>query len=179
MSTTDHPQLPEYVCTRRTQAAKIIEIGEPDAMDPLMWRLALELPSGEHVTQRVHAGYMQRHRPQAGGYFARNEDGYARYLPAAVFEADYAAVPNLQPVNLADIELLAGKVWKVPVSTPAMFLGEQWTDAELASLRSQRPEPMRFNVIRQAEIIQQAPPASEHLHAAPHYQDLLPAKGGK
>lgn len=208
MSTTNNPQLPEYVCTRRAQAARIIKIGKPYADDPMMWRLALELPDGTRVIQCVHAGYMQRHRPEVGGYFARNEDGYARYLPAAVFEADYAAVPNLQPISAEQIKdraFFEGPEWSeeeiaaikkrireapyvLAESVPELLAGKPWA-TPLQRLLSERVYSMMDEmeqasnalglVPRQAEIIQQAPPASEHLHAAPHYQDLLPHKAGK
>lgn len=176
MKTTDTPQLPEYVCTRRFQAAKISQIGQPTAAEPKMYLLILELGDGKFDTQKVHEGYIKRNWPQVGGYFLRTEQGHARYLSAEEFEQDYAAVPNLQPVNLADIELLAGKTWNAPITK------RQEMVAAMMKLIDELPptvmDPHAFSRL-QADVIRMVPPASEHLHAAPHYQDLLPHKAGK
>lgn len=45
----------------------------------------------------VSAAYMLKHRPQAGGYYVKYEDGYESFSPAATFEAGYTLLPALMP----------------------------------------------------------------------------------
>ena len=41
---------------------------------------------------RVGYSYMQKHKPQVGGYYVVYEDGYESYSPAGAFEAGYTLV---------------------------------------------------------------------------------------
>ncbi len=49
-------------------------------------RLTVEAP---FVPIEVSPEYMQKHNPQAGGYYVVYEDGYASWSPAKAFEEGY------------------------------------------------------------------------------------------
>jgi hypothetical protein len=40
----------------------------------------------------VSLEYLDKHSPQAGGYYVVYEDGYRSYSPAAAFEAGYTLI---------------------------------------------------------------------------------------
>jgi hypothetical protein len=100
-----------------------------------------------------------------------------------------------------DTELLAGQVWHAPVTPPitdtdrmawlaarqgvtldAMRLGldDEIDRARLAERRMSFREKVLDFMVPQAEAVRRAvpPELSENMHEAPHYSDLLPAKGG-
>jgi hypothetical protein len=43
-------------------------------------------------TEAVPATWMERHRPEIGGYFVRYPDGYTSYSPAQAFEGGYGEI---------------------------------------------------------------------------------------
>ena len=51
----------------------------------------------------VSAGYMEKHRPKAGGYYVLYEDGYESWSPAEAFEGGYA-------LNVSDAERYGGDI---------------------------------------------------------------------
>lgn len=40
----------------------------------------------------VPSSYMQKHSPEAGGYYVQYEDGYVSFSPAAAFEEGYTRI---------------------------------------------------------------------------------------
>lgn len=174
MNTTTNPTLPQYVCTTQFQAAKILEILDPHPVNPKMYGLALELEEGKMELQLVHEGYIQRNWPQVGGYFLRTAAGHARYLSAEEFEQDYARVPDMQPVALAEIELLAGQQWMAPNINPDSKV------AQMMRAMTDDAEAM-MGIRKQAEVVFRTmrPEESQNLNAAPHYEDILGPKNGR
>jgi hypothetical protein len=47
---------------------------------------------GNEFLLGVSKAYMQKHKPYAGGYYVRYEDGYESFSPAEAFEAGYTPV---------------------------------------------------------------------------------------
>ncbi len=40
----------------------------------------------------VEPGYLDKHKPEAGGYFVQYEDGYKSFSPAEAFEGGYTRI---------------------------------------------------------------------------------------
>lgn len=106
-STTAMTPLPLYQSHKKVWALKIktvipassIDVGKTPADGP-EWAViaqgigARELGSGVLVFENgsfcprnVTKEYMEKHKPEAGGYWVQYEDGYESWCPAAVFEA--------------------------------------------------------------------------------------------
>lgn len=49
-------------------------------------------PEGHYGPFFVDAAYMQKHKPQAGGYFVQYEGGYQSFSPAKEFEDGYTLI---------------------------------------------------------------------------------------
>jgi hypothetical protein len=79
--------LPLYTCHKQVRAAKIMSI-RPLQED---YTQALQLELGTNVPSdlTVDIEWVQKHRPQAGGYLIQYADGYTSYSPAAPFEEGY------------------------------------------------------------------------------------------
>lgn len=78
-------RLPMYRCHKVVRAAKILAIGSyglrVDAGDPQIC-----------LTLRMPDDWLERHRPEVGGYLVVYEDGYKSYSPAAAFESGYGRI---------------------------------------------------------------------------------------
>ena len=72
-------QMPRYRCHKNVSALKILEVQEAGI-------LIVEVP---YAPLSVTPEYMQRHRPQPGGYYVVYDDGYASFSPAKAFEDGY------------------------------------------------------------------------------------------
>ncbi|WP_339898267.1 hypothetical protein [uncultured Gilvimarinus sp.] len=82
---SDLPKLPQYKCHKVVKAAKIWNIFEADHVLNLVWGDGLV---GCH--QPVTPEWMEKHKPEEGGYFVIYEDGYTSYSPAEAFEAGHS-----------------------------------------------------------------------------------------
>lgn len=83
-------EIPQYLCHKKVWALKITGVtrggGESER-----WLLQCEGPYGPRV---VTAEYVQKHNPQAGGYWVLYEDGYQSFSPAEVFEKGYTLIEH-------------------------------------------------------------------------------------
>lgn len=82
----------KFKCHKVVEAAKILSVLELPTREG--YRLAL---SGEKQSIAVTPEWVQKHQPEAGGYFVVYADGYTSYSPAAAFEAGYTAVVDESP----------------------------------------------------------------------------------
>lgn len=77
------PKMPEWQCHKKVRAAKIMSVrtdGIPAIqVDRLHW---------EHVSM----AFIEKHKPEVGGYLVEYEDGYRSYSPAAAFESGYTRI---------------------------------------------------------------------------------------
>ena len=83
-----------WKCHKRVWAEKIKEVYIPNpnqAPDDGGRGLLLE-DGGVVILDRA---YMEKHKPQAGGYFVVYEDGYQSFSPAAAFESGYTVDKGL------------------------------------------------------------------------------------
>lgn len=81
-------QLPQYQCHKKVWALKIADILYPSADSNGCYRLAFA--DAKYAPIEVAGDYMEKHKPQVGGYFVvYAPDGYKSYSPPAEFEAGY------------------------------------------------------------------------------------------
>jgi len=78
---------PKYQCTKTVHAHKIESIRSwPDGG-------AMIKPAEPGFAQiRVPKAYIEKHKPEAGGYIVYYEDGYISFSPAGPFEAGYTLI---------------------------------------------------------------------------------------
>lgn len=108
--------LPLYKCHKVVRAAKIQWIdARPETVEeqgsPL---LSLEYGTSGQMCG-ISAEFIQKHKPESGGYLVVYEDGYLSYSPAEVFEAGYHAhwLPECSEVGkrpVAAPEKVAGTI---------------------------------------------------------------------
>ena len=96
MSDGPSREMPRYRCHKEVWALKIA------AIDGLTI-----IPEEDGYAQfDVSAEYMDRHRPQVGGYYVVYKDGYQSFSPAAPFEDGYTLIERPDPPDshLASLE---------------------------------------------------------------------------
>lgn len=82
--------LPLYECTKKVWALKIKEIKPLDNGGALL--VPEPVKGVEYATQEVDKTFMQRHRPQIGGYLVVYKDGYRSFSPCKAFEEGYTLI---------------------------------------------------------------------------------------
>lgn len=90
-------QLPEFQCHKRVRAAKILEIGH-DGESPFLNLEGEPQQVGETLqfpSFGVTQAWLERFKPEVGGYYVVYEDGYASFSPAAAFEGGYTRVAEV------------------------------------------------------------------------------------
>jgi hypothetical protein len=102
-----------FKSTRKVQAAKIRAISAQE----LGAVIYFDVPPTEKVDRvAVDRAYVQKHNPQAGGYFVQYGDGYQSYCPAEAFERDHQEddgttlglpVPGYRPQGKTQLDLVA------------------------------------------------------------------------
>lgn len=81
--------MPRYKCHKEVSALKILEVREPDPSDPR----ALIVPEDTlYDPFWVDVQYVEKHKPVAGGYYVRYNDGYQSFSPAEAFEEGYTRI---------------------------------------------------------------------------------------
>ena len=79
-------EMPKYQCHKIVHALKIEYIErETDGT-------ATIIPEEGYAPFKVSAEYVNKHKPQRGGYFVVYEGGYQSWSPADVFEAGYTLI---------------------------------------------------------------------------------------
>lgn len=82
MTDYDINTMPSYRSHKIVRAVKI------EGID--LENVALVVDGGK--TLLIDAVWLERHKPEAGGYYVRYEDGYSSYSPAKAFEEGYTAI---------------------------------------------------------------------------------------
>lgn len=79
-------ELPKYKCHKEVWALKIkdIKLSVVDAM-------IIPEESG-YVPFKVDFDYINKHKPQVGGYYVVYKDGYKSFSPAEAFEDGYTRI---------------------------------------------------------------------------------------
>ena len=84
-------EMPRYACHKEVWALKIADIdygqGEPDTV------FATITPAdGRYAPFMVDESYLNKHKPEVGGYYVVYADGYKSFSPADAFEAGYTLI---------------------------------------------------------------------------------------
>jgi hypothetical protein len=96
--------MPQYQCHKKVWALKIkaVEIvrptiaeleailrSDPDSPEPVVVGAIITPEDNSFGQFGVPKSYVDKHDPQAGGYYVVYEDGYKSYSPAKAFEEGY------------------------------------------------------------------------------------------
>ena len=84
-------EMPKYTCHKKVWALKIqaIELEANSAEDGT----AIIRPAEEgYAPFVVSREYMEKHKPEAGGYYVVYEGGYKSFSPAKAFEDGYTRI---------------------------------------------------------------------------------------
>lgn len=92
--------MPSYRSHKVVKAVKIEGVSENLA--------ALIVDGGKTVT--VGDPWLTRHKPEAGGYYVRYEDGYSSYSPAKAFEEGYIRVGDNSTPSIAVLKRVQGEL---------------------------------------------------------------------
>lgn len=84
-------EMPRYKCHKEVRALKIKSIG-PLGADRLHDEAEITPEEEGYAPFRVNGAYIEKHRPQVGGYFIVYKDGYQSYSPAQAFEEGYTRI---------------------------------------------------------------------------------------
>ncbi len=78
-------EMPRYKCHKEVHALKIARIG---ATTVIVGRMITPADEG-YAPFEVDSAYMEKHKPQVGGYYVVYADGYESFSPAQAFEEGY------------------------------------------------------------------------------------------
>lgn len=86
--------MPRYRCHKEVWALKIKAIEEEQHIrGAKRWLKTVIVPEEKgYGPFEVSPEFMQKHKPQPGGYYVVYKDGYASFSPAAAFEEGYALI---------------------------------------------------------------------------------------
>lgn len=86
-------ELPRYQCHKQVWALKIKEVRQspPEVVvDGGSWDLVFE--HEDYAPLTVPHAFIEKHKPQAGGYYVVYGDGYKSFSPASAFEDGYTLI---------------------------------------------------------------------------------------
>lgn len=93
---------------KKFKSHKIVEAGKIKELEPTGdkgWGSALlETDDGSPERMMLSPEYLEKHKPEVGGYFVRYEDGYESFSPAEAFESGYTEVESHHSVDEDRIE---------------------------------------------------------------------------
>lgn len=84
--------IPKYRCHKVVEAFKIAVI-RPESPTP-DFPVVATLQSFDGLTAFADQAYMDKHKPEIGGYWVRYDSGYASFSPAGAFEDGYELLEN-------------------------------------------------------------------------------------
>ena len=85
----ENSEMPKYRSHKEVHALKILAV--QDDLDPDGGRTIVPADEG-FAPFCVDREYVQKHSPQAGGYYVVYQDGYKSWSPAEAFENGYARI---------------------------------------------------------------------------------------
>ena len=89
-------EMPRYQCHKQVWALKIesielVRVPSTEGQGELVGAFITPVEEG-YTPFRVDREYVQKHEPQAGGYYVVYKDGYASFSPAQAFEEGYTRI---------------------------------------------------------------------------------------
>lgn len=90
-------EMPQYMSHKKVWALKIKEILHEEDPVALLnggdrWNVFIVPEEEGYDKFKVTAAYVDKHKPQVGGYFVQYKDGYQSWSPADAFEEGYTKV---------------------------------------------------------------------------------------
>ena len=85
-------ELPRWKCHKEVHAVKITGVVDPTAPGNESDGGRLLEVAGPYLPIYVRRDFVQKHKPEAGGYYVVYDDGYTSYSPAKAFENGYTPV---------------------------------------------------------------------------------------
>ena len=84
---TAQKQMPKYLCTKTVWALKInrVDINHKG-------KALLLIENKEFAPIEVSKEYIDKHKPEKGGYYVVYADGYKSFSPGDVFDAGYEEI---------------------------------------------------------------------------------------
>ena len=82
-------EMPRYKCHKEVWALKIKNIATERCING---KSILIFEDKRYAPLTVSNEYVQKHKPQIGGYYVIYENGYESWSPADVFEAGYKKI---------------------------------------------------------------------------------------
>ena len=90
-------EMPRYLCHKQVWALKIADVKEVGrrAGNGELVEIVKEISfeDSDFAPIRVDGKWWDKHRPETGGYYVVETDGYKSYSPAKSFEDGYTRVP--------------------------------------------------------------------------------------
>lgn len=80
-------ELPKYKCFKEVWALKISGIKHHKDASATIFP-----EDNTYAPFEVEAAYIEKHKPQVGGYYVVYKDGYKSYSPAKAFEEGYELI---------------------------------------------------------------------------------------
>lgn len=81
-------ELPKYRCHKEVWALKIKSLSNEER--PTHYTITPE--DARYAPFEVENEYVEKHKPEAGGYYVVYKDGYKSFSPAAAFEEGYTQI---------------------------------------------------------------------------------------
>lgn len=86
-------KMPLYQCHKKVWALKIADIQETSTPEQESDGSKLLVPEDtRYAPFKVDREYVQKHKPQIGGYHVCYQDGYQSFSPAKAFEDGYTLI---------------------------------------------------------------------------------------
>lgn len=86
--------MPKYQCHKVVEAGKIRKIDlEPNGNGDAILGFESNL-ADQYEDIIVNQDFLEKHKPEIGGYYVVYEDGYDSFSPAGAFEKGYLLVGN-------------------------------------------------------------------------------------
>lgn len=119
--TGPYPTLPQYCCHKQVGALKIKEVQLLDdhPAGEVVGKLIFEDPT--YPPLALFAGYWEKHRPYAEGYYVVYADGYQSFSTKKAFEDGYTLIPTLPAAPLASTQEFVD-----PILTLAEQMHARW-----------------------------------------------------
>ncbi len=88
-------QMPQYQSHKKVWALKIKSIvrdGAAENVEVIYGKATITPEEEGYAPVKVSAEYMDKHKPQVGGYYVLYEGGYESWSPAIEFEKGYSKI---------------------------------------------------------------------------------------
>lgn len=82
--------MPRYVCHKKVWALKIKALEPIEGSSGKLAGISMYPVEPGYAPILLDGAYMEKHRPEVGGYYVVYDDGYKSFSPAKAFEDGYS-----------------------------------------------------------------------------------------